>query len=138
MKIKTKKTILSIAFITTLLSSSILYCSATSWGTVETVTINSKDSWKNQLNGPYDEKEDENDGTYKVYAISKTMTSTPSVRMINSNGDIRSSSVTVPETYREYTGSNNTGDSGYVYYTQTKPAWNQGGSDTMRFQLNAK
>jgi hypothetical protein len=26
----------------------------------------------------------------------------------------------------------------FVYYTQTKPAWNQVGNDTMRFQLNAK
>lgn len=75
---------------------------------------------------------------FDVYASAKTMTSAPSVRLVNSSGASRSSYVSVSNTGTTYTGSNNTGVAGYNYYASVKPAWNQVGTDTIKLQHNPR
>lgn len=75
---------------------------------------------------------------FDVYSNAKTMTSAPSVKLVNSNGDARSSGVSVGKINKTYTGSNNTGTVGYKYYARVKPAWNQVGSDTITLKIDPK
>lgn len=76
--------------------------------------------------------------SFSVYASAKTMTSTPSVRLVNSSGAVRSSYVGVPNISIPYTGSNNTGTVGYNYYAEVKPALNQIGTDTIKLKFDPK
>ncbi len=138
MKQNVKKFITMFITIAILMTSGVICCSAVSWGSYKTVTIKSSDGWVNKFNGPSDYKEKNGNSKYKVYAIAQTMVSNPSVRLINSNGAVRSDSLTIPHTDTIYTGKNNTGMVGYIYYTRTKPAWNQCGSDTMKYKINAQ
>lgn len=133
---KTKKLFISAVVAATVMMCSAITCYAANWGDLVTVTINSTDGWKAQFEGPYDYKET-NSSQFSVYATAKTMTSSPSVRLINAYGYQRSDSVSIPYTGNTYTGSNNTGTPGYNYWTETKPAWNQIGTDTMRYQIKA-
>ncbi|WP_284139600.1 MULTISPECIES: hypothetical protein [unclassified Virgibacillus] len=109
---------------------------ASSWGNLATISLKWNDSWKTSDARSYKMKN--NDSNFDVLATSKTMTSNPSVRLANSNGEKRSSSVSVKGIDTVYTGSNNTGTNGYYYYGQAKPAWNQVGTDSMKFQVNAR
>lgn len=69
-----------------------------------------------------------------VHASAKTMTSSPSVRLVSDSGASRSSYVSIPDTGYDYEGYNNTGASGSTYYASVKPAWNQVGADSIRLQ----
>lgn len=135
MKKSIKKSIVAIAAIATISTMSAVTCFAANWGDLATVTI-SDDNWHNQFDGPYDTKESDSE-KWAVYSTAMTMYSNPQVKLINSNGEARSNAITVAHTYRQYTGDNNTGTNGYVYYTKTKGAWNQIGTDTMKYQINA-
>lgn len=106
------------------------------WGNLATISLKWNDSWKTSEARSY--KTVNNDSKFDVLATSKTMTSNPSVRLVNSNGEKRSGTVSVKNTNTVYTGSNNTGTNGYYYYGQAKPAWNQVGTDSMKFQVNAR
>lgn len=110
--------------------------SADSWGNLATISLKWNDSWKTSQARSY--KTVNNDSNFDALATSKTMTSNPSVRLVNSNGQKRSGTVSVKGTNTAYTGSNNTGTSGHYYYGQAKPAWNQLGTDSMKFQVNAR
>lgn len=131
---KFKRVVVSVA-IMGILTAGATSCLAASWGSLKTVDITAGDGWKNKFDGPYDTKED-GDAIFKVYSTSMTMTSNPTVRLINSDGVVRSKSVTVKDTYREYKNSS-TAEKGHNYWTQIKPAWNQIGTDSIRYQINA-
>lgn len=135
MKNKIKKTIVTIATMAAISSMGAITCFAANWGSLATVTI-SDHNWHNQFNGPYDTKESDSE-KWAVYSTAMTMYSNPQVKLINSDGDARSGSITVAHTYSQYTGDDNTGTNGYNYWTKTKGAWNQVGSDTMKYQINA-
>lgn len=131
-----KKFLASIISAATIMMLGTITCYADNWGDLATVAIDSSDGWTDHFHGPFDYKETDS-SNFHVLATAKTMTSSPSVRLINYNSEVRSSAVSVSSTYVDYTGNNNTGTAGYVYWTQTKPAWNQVGTDSIRYQIKA-
>jgi len=72
---------------------------------------------------------------WSAEVTSKTMWTTPSGKLVNSNGASRSNATNLKVTTNY--GSGNSGSSGYTYYIGIKPAWNQTGSDAIRLRINA-
>lgn len=74
----------------------------------------------------------------------------PTVKLVNSNDEDRSGSITIrtsivndsdPDNgdYAIFsTSSGNTGSPGYYYWVQVTPNWLQGSSRSMRFKINAR
>ena len=65
-----------------------------------------------------------------------TMWSSPQMRLVNSDKEIRSKAVDIKGIDTTYTGTNNTGQKDYTYYAQLKPSKLQVGSDTIKFKFN--
>ncbi len=70
-----------------------------------------------------------------TYTAALTSFNNPSVKLVNSNGSIRSEVMSVANTGREKYGSNNTGTSGYNYYLYVKPNALQIGTDSYKLQF---
>ena len=107
------------------------------WTDALTYKLKAGDSWKTTTTSGYDMGQDKNsDANYfDVNTVSKTMSSKPSFRLVNSNNEVRSNSVTTANTGLYVRGSGNTGVIGYSYYGSIKPAWNQLGTDTIKLQM---
>ena len=114
-------------------------CSASSswaWSNYDTISINWNDGWHRCPN--IVSTKATTNSYFDVQASSKTMSSAPSVRLVNSDSQVRSNSVNVKNTGTIYTGSNNTGVPNHYLYGQIKPAWNQVSRDSIRFRVRAR
>lgn len=123
-------TLLLLLMVVTVVSASEGY-----WSDLGTVDLKAGSGWNDTDIRSYKMT---NSNKWDVYATAKTMVTWPSVRLVNSDGMIRSDSVQVKSKEKVYTGSDNTGTPGYIYWAQAKPAWNQLGTDSIRFQIRAR
>lgn len=76
-----------------------------------------------------------NKSEFTVYASSKTMSSKPSVTLVNSDGETRGNRIYVSETGSKIIGYTNTGAIGYKYRGKVLAAWNQVGADSIRLKV---
>lgn len=109
------------------------------WSDPKTFQLDSSDGWEVKATdgSKMSSYKSTNSTSYEVHTMAKTMWSNPSARLVNSNNDVRSHTVTTPDAGRTVTGSGNTGTKGYYYYGSVKPAWNQSGTDTIKLQVKA-
>lgn len=75
------------------------------------------------------------DAKWSLYTVSKTMYTSPTARLVNSSGSVRSDVVTTAASGRSVNGSVNTGTIGYAEYLSVKPAAMQTGVDTIKLQF---
>lgn len=110
---------------------------ASTWTNAYTYELNSSDSWKTTTtqNVKMGATKTSDDSKYQVHTVSKTMWSSPSFRLVNSNNTVISNSVTTAGAGRTVTGNNNTGSIDYAYYGSVRPAWNQSGLDRIKLQM---
>lgn len=139
MKKKTKKLSVLMLTLTMLLSFQIFAFAATTWSDEGTFSLNSDTDWKRcTTTGIYlGNEKTTTSKNVSVYTVSKTMSSYPSFRIVNSNNEIRSSSITTAAPGRSKTNSSNTGEKGYNYYASVKSAWNQA-TDKQSIRLQFK
>lgn len=130
-----RKKICSILLVAMLLLVGTVSFASGTWGNLSTVDLAWNDGWTNT---DIRSNKSTNESEFDVYATAKTMSSAPRVRLVNSAGAIRSDPVSIPRALRVYTGSNNTGVPGFTYWAQVIPAWNQVGTDSIRFQIRAR
>ncbi len=70
-----------------------------------------------------------------VYTVSRTMISSPKLKLVNSNGEERSEVITAGKTGQYAKGDSNTGTIGYALYLSVKPGALQFGTDTIKLQM---
>ena len=138
---KTKNKIISIILaITVVFSFQVVAFAATTWSDAGTITLNRGTDWKrNTTTGVYIVNTKETTSKdVKVYTVSKTMSSNPQFRMVNSNNSARSGSFSMPSAGKQKTNSSNTGEKGYNYYASVKAAWNQvSNNQSVRLQFKS-
>lgn len=107
------------------------------WSDAYTYELTGGGDWKRQTTvGEYmGNLKDSNTAKYDVYTVSKTMWSSPSFRVVNSNNAVVAGSVTTAPAGQYSTKNENTGTIGYAYYGSVKPAWNQLGTDRIKLQF---
>ncbi len=125
---------IALSIILSLFTIQVVYAAYSSYGTFE---ITNDSTSYTTTNTQLSSTKETTSTSFLVYASAKTMTSSPKVRLINSDNEVRSSYVSIADTYTTYTGTNNTGVVGYPYYAEVTPAWNQIGTDTIRLKINA-
>lgn len=132
-----KKTLLSLVLLLAIVVSTAF---SYNWSNQGTFSLSSGNSWKKTTTtgNTLSAVKTTNNSGFEVYTHSKTMWSYPSVRMVNSNNEIRSSSVMVSPVGEYSVGSNNTGSKGYRYYLSIKPAWNQISKDTIKLSYTPR
>ncbi|GAA0492918.1 hypothetical protein IRB23M11_02160 [Alkalibacterium sp. m-11] len=88
--------------------------------------MNANTNWNgvNTLGTRIGAQQTTSEGRWDSHTISRSMASRPSVRLVNSAGAIRGSSMGVADDGRTVTGSH-TGEAGFAYFIQVNPAWNQ-------------
>jgi hypothetical protein len=134
-KMKNMKRIITLTLMLGLFSAQFVYAAYSSYGTFQITNSSTYYTTTGSMLGAY---KTTTASDFNVYASAKTMTSTPQVRLVNSSGQVRSDYVGVKNTNTTYTGSNNTGSVGYLYYAEVKPAWNQIGTDTITLKIDPK
>ncbi len=132
---KKLKKISTIVLIISLLSLQIAYAAYSSYGTFQVTNDVIATTTTGDMLGA---SKTTTGADFNVYSSAKTMTSAPGVRLVNSNLEVRSDYVSVANINTTYIGTNNTGTSGYTYYAQVKPAWNQIGTDTITLKFDPK
>ena len=79
--------------------------------------------------------------TFHVKTLNKTMRSTPSFKLVNSDGATRSVTIDLPKAGYEGSGSlagvSPSEAIGHYYYAGLKAAWNQIGTDTVTAKISA-
>ena len=76
--------------------------------------------------------------TFHVKTLTRTMTSTPKIQLVNSDNAVRSGSISLPKNGQEGTGSlYASAQKGYYYYASINPAINQIGTDSVTAQISA-
>lgn len=75
---------------------------------------------------------------FDVDTYTKTMWTSPLFRLVNSDNEIRSMSVSTANSGERATGNGNTGSEGYYYYASIKPTWNQLGTDTIKLDFTPR
>ncbi len=130
-----KKIVILVSILSLFSLSGTVLAAVGNWGSLKTIDIKSTDDWKKTTVNDY--KTDSAETKVDFYTASKTMYSNPSVKMVNSSNTVRSGTTTL-QNQRTTTASNNTGSSGYYYYASVKPAWNQVGTDSAKFQMRAR
>lgn len=63
------------------------------------------------------------------------MWSSPSAKIVNSEGKSRSNSISLNDTNKKFTGSGSTAEKGYYYKLKITSAINQIGDDTIKYQF---
>lgn len=135
-----KRFVLVMSTILIVVGAQIVAYAGTSWSDGGTFEISRGDGWHNhcttgEMLGNTKTTESSN---VSVYTVSKTMTSSPSFRLINSDGYARSDSFSTPAVGKSVTNNSNTGTVGYTYYASIKPAWNQVSDDcTIKIQFKS-
>ena len=138
---KAKSKIMTIFIvITVIFSFQVVAFAATTWSDKGTIALNRDTDWKrNTTTGVYIVNTKTTSSTsVTVYTLSKTMTSNPQFRIVNSNNEARCAAFSMPSAGKEKTNTSNTGDPGYNYYASVKPAWNQVANDqSVRLQFKS-
>lgn len=133
---KVRKVVVS-AILLFLVTAQLIYAQG-SWGDARTFSL-SADVWEiRTTEGSWvSSYKTTNSSNFDVHTISKTMWTNPSVRIVNSNRQVRSNPVTV-RGGRTVTGYNNTGEIGYYYYGEVRKYFSQIGTDTIRIQIRVR
>lgn len=76
------------------------------------------------------------DKRFEVYVKDKSMWSTPQAKIVNSQGASRSSWVKLSLEGKNYKGTNNLCEKNYKYYLKIKAAWNQIGTDSIKYKFS--
>jgi hypothetical protein len=101
----------------------------------DTKTIDVKNS---AVRGSNKDIKETNGTAWHLYVYSKTMTSDPNVRLVNSEKSVRSTSKTVTdELPKTFNGTGNTGTKGYYYYPSVTPSAAQVGWDSIKLKVSA-
>lgn len=79
-----------------------------------------------------------NNDKFRVYAKDMTMISNPKAKVVNSEGYSRSDWVTIKETGVYYTGTNNICEKDYEYKLKIKAAFNQIGTDAIKYKFSVR
>ena len=125
---KSKNTIISIILcLAMLFSIQIVAFAAETWSDAATYQLNSDTGWKRlTTTGIYlGNEKTTSSNKVTVYTVSKTMSSSPKFRIVNSKNQERSGHITTAAVGKSKTDTSNTGEKGYNYYASVKPAWNQ-------------
>lgn len=122
---KMKKPVIAFGIGGVLLRATVV-ASASSWANAQTFTVNANTVWNgvNTLGTRIGAQQTTSEARWDSHTISRSMASRPSVRLVNSGGAIRDSSMSVADDGRTVTGSH-TGTAGFAYFIQVNPAWNQ-------------
>lgn len=136
-KKRLRKRVASISVVTFgLLAIQIGAFAAMTWSNTETMTLNGAvEEWV--TSNTYNAKTTEDDA-FDVFTVATTAWSNPSFRLVNSEGAVRSKTITMPNTGHEKTGGGNTGEVGHWYYGSLKPHLLQHGTDTIKFQFKSR
>lgn len=124
---KVKKWKLALGVVGITLSLQGFAFAATTWSNSATFSLSSDTGWNRRTTlGTYlaNGKTTDSDKV-TVYTVSKTMTSVPRFRMVNSSNEARSAVFSVPKVGKSKVSKSNTGEKGYTYYASVKEAWNQ-------------
>lgn len=109
------------------------------WGDAKTFSLNGYSWHVSTTEGTWlASLKQTNNKNWDLHTVSKTMWTRPEARMVNSGRSVRSNSVVTATTGRTVTGSGNTGEIGYNYYVEVRPAALQVGTDTIRLQFKAR
>lgn len=113
---------------------------AETWSNPGTYQLTKGEGWKrNTTTGVYLVNTKTTDSPrFDVYTISLTMWNNPSFRLVNSNNEVRSDSITIANEGRQKDGGGNTGEKGYDYYASLKPNFLQTKTDTARIQFKSR
>ena len=79
-----------------------------------------------------------NNSQFGVYVKDKTMWSSPTAQIVNSEGNTRSNTVTLSSTEEYLYGSGNKCEANYKYNLKIKKAWNQVGTDTLTYKFSVR
>lgn len=110
----------------------LLACAA--YGSVTTVYVTSSNTW--QSTNMYGNKTT-GGSTWHLDVSNKTMWSSPTARLVNSNDAVRSNSLTISANNGVFTGSLlSSATVGYNYYLSVKPASSQIGNDSITGKVN--
>ena len=110
------------------------------WSKVATFSLNSGQNWtRYATNGQsVSSYKSTNQTYYYVDTYTKSMWTSPTFRLVNSDNEVRSWTVSVAGDNQRAIGHGNTGTVGYNYYASLKPAWNQIGTDTIKLDFDAR
>ena len=103
------------------------------WTPYETSTVGGFGGSTTSSNRSY--KLSAKDKQFAVSVKDKTMWSSPSAKIVNSEGKSRSNSVSLNDTNKKFTGSGSTAEKGYYYKLKITSAINQIGDDTIKYQF---
>jgi hypothetical protein len=133
MKIRRKLSLVCVAVLVVSLFTIVV--SATSYGPLGTLTLSRGDGYKYSTS-IYDTKGYSSEGTYYINVTDMTMITNPTAKIVNSNGEQRSFTVSLngPAVYSNSLYSSAT--VGCTYYMAAKPGNLQIGSDTITAQIN--
>ena len=103
-------------------------------------TLHSDDNWvwKTTAGNHLRALKETNSSKYTVQANVMTMWCDPSFRIVNSNNQSRSGTVSIKETGTVFQGSDNIGIRNYYYYASVKPSSWQVGTDKIKLRFNPK
>ena len=137
---KIRKFITLIVALAVIMSMSVVAFAATTYSNAGTFKMSCGGDWTRvtTLNEYLGNQKETDSTSVTVYTLSKTMSSAPSFRLVNSDNEARSGAFSTPAVGREKTNSSNTGEIGYAYYASLKPAWNQVTNDqSIRIQFKS-
>lgn len=132
------KTLLGAMGVIALMNATDVTTKAANWyyGTAGNCSISALGGWQ-KCNNIKDTKGTTNT-TFHVKTLTRTMTSQPKIRLVNSDNAQRSSEINLPKNNQEATGSlYASAQKGYYYYASISPAWNQVGTDSVTAQISA-
>lgn len=75
---------------------------------------------------------------FGVYVKDKTMWSSPTAQVVNSEGNERSNTVTLSSTGEYLYGNGNICENNHKYNLKIKKAWNQVGTDTLTYKFSVR
>jgi hypothetical protein len=110
---------------------------SSSWSDARTFSLTNGDDWtQTTTTGTWVGNEKDSDSaSYTEYTVAKTMWTSPSMRLVNSNGEVRSATIACADAGYQVNGGSNTGTIGYAMYASVKPSVFQTGTDTIKLQF---
>lgn len=124
----------------TLLTSGAIAFAQGSWANAQTFNVDAWSGWNgvNTLGQRLGNTKQTTSNRWDVHTISRTMSSSPNVRLVNSGGTIRGNSMSTASVGRTVEGSQ-TGEAGFAYFIQVHPALNQvTNNQSIRLQHRAR
>lgn len=124
-----------------LLSSSLVVLANGTWANAQTFRLNNNSGWTgiNTAGQRLGNTKQTHNSGWDVHTLAKTMSSSPSARLVNSAGSVRSSSNLTTGAIGRTVSGTQTGEVGFAYFVQVQQAWNQVTNDqTIRVQHRAR